>query len=132
MLKMNVTIACIRNYENERLRAHAKNKANSNPISKGNPWLIPNTPVLQEMSIFVNFCRFLSIFVDFFTLFVEFLRTFVEFLQLFTPFSPCLFYPNSITPPPNPLFQLKNQPPSEKNPGNSLPYHKKFLKKYMS
>jgi hypothetical protein len=67
---MNVTIACVRDYENERLRTRAKNKAKtkpkqtqSNPISKGNPWLIPNARVLQEMSIFVDFCR---IFTDLF------------------------------------------------------------------
>jgi hypothetical protein len=71
----------------------------SNPISKGNPWLIPSTRVPARN---VNFCRILS---NFYVL----LHDFVEFLQIFTPFSPYLFYPNSITPPPKPPFQLKKQ-----------------------
>ncbi|MHC4114024.1 MAG: hypothetical protein ACYSSL_01685 [Planctomycetota bacterium] len=86
--QMNITTAVRKDYENERLRTRAKNKANSNPICselvepvpKGNPWLIPNARVLQETSNFVEFLRY----------FVKFCRIFYLFLRIFTAFSPLI------------------------------------------
>jgi hypothetical protein len=78
--KTNVTTVLVRDYENEHLRTRPKNKAKTNPISKGNMWLIPNARVLQEMSIFVEFCQFFHTFCQIFTRLCQILSIFYAVL----------------------------------------------------